>query len=35
MLKLAGHLKAHPIYVKTVLENSVQGFIKFAETAPT
>jgi glyoxylase-like metal-dependent hydrolase (beta-lactamase superfamily II) len=33
MRKLAGHLKAHPIYVKTVLENSVQGFIDFAETA--
>jgi glyoxylase-like metal-dependent hydrolase (beta-lactamase superfamily II) len=33
MRKLAGHLKSHPIYVKTVLENSVQGFINFAETA--
>lgn len=34
MRKLAGYLKSHPIYVKTVLENSVQGFIDFAETAP-
>jgi glyoxylase-like metal-dependent hydrolase (beta-lactamase superfamily II) len=33
MRKLAGHLKSHPIYVKTVLENSVQGFINFAEKA--
>jgi glyoxylase-like metal-dependent hydrolase (beta-lactamase superfamily II) len=33
MRKLAGYLKAHPIYVKTVLENSVRGFIEFAETA--
>lgn len=33
MRKLAEHLKSHPIYVKTVLENSVQGFIEFAETA--
>lgn len=33
MRKLAGYLKAHPVYVKTVLENSVQGFIDFAETA--
>jgi glyoxylase-like metal-dependent hydrolase (beta-lactamase superfamily II) len=32
MRELAGFLRAHPIYVKTVLENSVQGFIKFAET---
>lgn len=33
MRKLAGYLKSYPIYVKTVLENSVQGFIEFAETA--
>ena len=33
MRKLAGYLKSYPIYVKTVLENSVQGFIDFAETA--
>jgi glyoxylase-like metal-dependent hydrolase (beta-lactamase superfamily II) len=33
MRKLAGFLKAHPIYAKTMLENSVQGFIDFAETA--
>jgi glyoxylase-like metal-dependent hydrolase (beta-lactamase superfamily II) len=32
MRKTAVFLKAHPIYVKTVLENSVQGFIDFAET---
>jgi glyoxylase-like metal-dependent hydrolase (beta-lactamase superfamily II) len=32
MRELAGFLRSHPIYVKTVLENSVQGFIKFAET---
>ena len=31
MRKLAGFLKAHPIYAKTMLENSVQGFIDFAE----
>jgi glyoxylase-like metal-dependent hydrolase (beta-lactamase superfamily II) len=29
--KLASFLKSHPIYVKTVLENSVQGFVDFAE----
>jgi glyoxylase-like metal-dependent hydrolase (beta-lactamase superfamily II) len=33
MRKLAGCLKLYPIYVKTVLENSVQGFIEFAEMA--
>jgi len=33
MRKLAGYLKSYPIYVKTVLENSVQGFIEFVETA--
>jgi glyoxylase-like metal-dependent hydrolase (beta-lactamase superfamily II) len=31
MRKLACFLKAHPIYRKTMLENSVQGFIDFAE----
>jgi glyoxylase-like metal-dependent hydrolase (beta-lactamase superfamily II) len=31
MQKLAGYLKSHPIYAKTMLENSVQGFIDFAE----
>ena len=33
MRKLSVFLKSHPVYVKTVLKNSVQGFIKFAETA--
>jgi len=33
MRKLAGFLKSHPIYAKTVLENSVKGFIDFAETS--
>jgi glyoxylase-like metal-dependent hydrolase (beta-lactamase superfamily II) len=33
MRKLAGRLRSHSIYVKTVLENSVQGFIDFAEKA--
>ncbi len=31
MHRLAPFLKLHPIYVKTVLENSIQGFIDFAE----
>ena len=31
--KIAGYLRSHPIYVKTVLENSVRGFIEFAKTA--
>jgi glyoxylase-like metal-dependent hydrolase (beta-lactamase superfamily II) len=31
MRKLAGFLKTHPIYAKTMLENSVQGFIDYAE----
>jgi len=31
MRKLAGFLKVHPIYAKTMLENSVQGFIDYAE----
>jgi glyoxylase-like metal-dependent hydrolase (beta-lactamase superfamily II) len=31
MEKLAMVLKSHPIYAKTVIENSVQGFIDFAE----
>jgi glyoxylase-like metal-dependent hydrolase (beta-lactamase superfamily II) len=30
MRKLTGYLKSHPIYA-TMLENSVQGFINFAE----
>jgi len=30
--KIAGYLRSHPIYVKTVLENSVRGFIEFEET---
>ena len=30
MRKIAVFLRTHPIYVKTVLENSVQGFIDFA-----
>jgi glyoxylase-like metal-dependent hydrolase (beta-lactamase superfamily II) len=33
MRRLSVFLRSHPIYVKTVLKNSVQGFIKFAETA--
>jgi glyoxylase-like metal-dependent hydrolase (beta-lactamase superfamily II) len=32
MRELAGYLKSHPIYVKTVLENSVRGVIEFAES---
>jgi len=31
MQKLAGFVKSHPIYAKTMLENNVQGFIDFAE----
>ena len=31
MRKLAGFLRSHPIYAKTMLKNSVQGFIDFAE----
>jgi glyoxylase-like metal-dependent hydrolase (beta-lactamase superfamily II) len=33
MRNISVFLKSHPIYVKTVLENSVRGFIDFAETA--
>jgi hypothetical protein len=33
MHKLAGYLKSYAINVKIVLENSVQGFIEFAEMA--
>jgi glyoxylase-like metal-dependent hydrolase (beta-lactamase superfamily II) len=33
MHRLASFLQVHPIYVKTVLENSVRGFIDFAERA--
>jgi hypothetical protein len=33
MHRFAGYPKSYPICVKTVLENSVQGFIEFAETA--
>jgi hypothetical protein len=28
--KIASFLKAHPIFMKTAVENSVQGFIDFA-----
>jgi hypothetical protein len=31
MRKIAGFLRSHPIYAKTMLINSVQGFIDFAE----
>jgi glyoxylase-like metal-dependent hydrolase (beta-lactamase superfamily II) len=31
MRKIASFVKAHPIYAKTMLGNSVQGFIDFAE----
>jgi glyoxylase-like metal-dependent hydrolase (beta-lactamase superfamily II) len=31
MRKISGFVKSHPIYAKTMLENSVQGFIDFAE----
>jgi glyoxylase-like metal-dependent hydrolase (beta-lactamase superfamily II) len=31
MRKIAGHIRSHLIYAKTMLENSVQGFIDFAE----
>jgi glyoxylase-like metal-dependent hydrolase (beta-lactamase superfamily II) len=31
MRKIAGFLRSHPVYAKTMLENSVQGFIDFAE----
>jgi glyoxylase-like metal-dependent hydrolase (beta-lactamase superfamily II) len=33
MRNVAEYLKSRPIYAKTVLENSVQGFIEFAVTA--
>jgi hypothetical protein len=32
MQNLSEYLKSRPIYAKTVLENSVQGFIEFAVT---
>ena len=35
MQKLAGFIKSHPIYAKTMLENNVQGFIDFAEKVQT
>ena len=35
MQKLAGFIKSHPIYSKTMLENNVQGFIYFAEKNQT
>jgi glyoxylase-like metal-dependent hydrolase (beta-lactamase superfamily II) len=35
MQKLAGFIKSHPIYSKTILENNVQGFIYFAEKNQT
>jgi hypothetical protein len=31
MRKIARFLRSHPVYAKTMLENSVQGFIDFAE----
>jgi glyoxylase-like metal-dependent hydrolase (beta-lactamase superfamily II) len=34
MRKIASYLKAHPIYMKTAVENSVQGFIDFAAKPP-
>jgi glyoxylase-like metal-dependent hydrolase (beta-lactamase superfamily II) len=33
MCKVASFLRANPIFMKTAVENSVQGFIEFAETA--
>jgi glyoxylase-like metal-dependent hydrolase (beta-lactamase superfamily II) len=33
MRKVAFFLRANPIFMKTAVENSVQGFIEFAETA--
>ena len=33
MRKIAPFLKSHPIFMKTVIENSVQGFIYFAANA--
>lgn len=35
MHKLGGFIRSHPIYATTMLENSVQGFIDFAENAQT
>lgn len=35
MQKLAGFIKSHPIYAKTMLENDVQGFIDFAANSQT
>jgi hypothetical protein len=34
MRKIASYLKAHPIFMKTAVENSVQGFIDFAAKPP-
>jgi hypothetical protein len=34
MRKIASYLKAHPIYMKTAVGNSVQGFIDFAAKSP-
>ena len=34
MRKIGSYLKAHPIYMKTAVENSVQGFIDFAAKPP-
>ena len=34
MRKISSFLKAHPIYMKTAVENSVQGFIDFAAKPP-
>ncbi len=34
MRKIASFLKAHPIYMKTAIENSVQGFIDYAAKPP-
>jgi glyoxylase-like metal-dependent hydrolase (beta-lactamase superfamily II) len=34
MRGVAGFLKSHPIYSKTVVENSVQGFVESARTPP-
>jgi len=34
MRKIASFLKAHPIFMKTAVENSVQGFIDFAAKPP-
>lgn len=35
MQKVAGFIKSHPIYVKTMFENNIQGFIDFVRKSQT